>query len=93
MIDYLFRFGADAYGQTILLGANWDLFWWFLAGAWPSDRPCRGYPVLQRRKAQLARASHRSPPMLNPRTIDAQFALAPSEPRVARHALAERLFH
>jgi cytochrome b subunit of formate dehydrogenase len=31
--------------------------------------------------------------MLNPRTIDAPFALAPSEPRVARHALAERLFH
>jgi formate dehydrogenase gamma subunit len=31
--------------------------------------------------------------MLSPRTIDAPFALAPSEPRVARHALAERLFH
>jgi len=31
--------------------------------------------------------------MLNPRTIDARFTRAPSEPRVARHALAERLFH
>src|SRR4029077_3799958 len=38
-------------------------------------------------------ASRRSPPMLNPRAIDSPFTRAPSEPRVARHALAERLFH
>jgi formate dehydrogenase gamma subunit len=31
--------------------------------------------------------------MLNPRTLDTQVAPAPSEPRVARHALGERLFH
>jgi formate dehydrogenase gamma subunit len=31
--------------------------------------------------------------MLNPRAFDAPFALAPSEPRVVRHAMAERLFH
>lgn len=30
----LFRYATDAYGQTVLLGASWDLFWWFLsAGA------------------------------------------------------------
>jgi formate dehydrogenase subunit gamma len=28
----LFRYATDAYGQTVLLGASWDLFWWF-AGA------------------------------------------------------------
>jgi formate dehydrogenase gamma subunit len=31
--------------------------------------------------------------MLNPKAIDAPFARAPSEPRVARHALEERVFH
>ena len=56
MIDYLFRFGADAYGQTILLGANWDLFWWFLAASVAfMVVHAAAYPVLQRRKAQLAR--------------------------------------
>ena len=55
MIDYLFRFGTDAYGQTILLGANWDLFWWFLAGSVAFlIVHAAAYPVLQRRKAQLA---------------------------------------
>jgi len=27
----LFRYATDAYGQEVLLGASWDLFWWFLA--------------------------------------------------------------
>jgi ABC-type bacteriocin/lantibiotic exporter with double-glycine peptidase domain len=56
MIDYLFRFGTDALGQTILLGANWDLFWWCLAaGVAFVIVHAAAYPVLQRRKAQLAR--------------------------------------
>ena len=55
MIDYLFRFGTDAYGQTILLGANWDLFWWFLAASVAFlIIHAAAYPVLQRRKAQVA---------------------------------------
>ena len=56
MLDYLFRFGTDAYGQTILLGANWNLFWWFLAASVAFVIVhASAYPVLQRRKAQLAR--------------------------------------
>jgi formate dehydrogenase subunit gamma len=27
----LFRYATDVYGQTVLLGASWDLFWWFIA--------------------------------------------------------------
>jgi len=57
LIDYLFRFGTDAYGQTILLGANWDLFWWCLAaGLAFVIVHAAAYPVLQQRKAQLARS-------------------------------------
>jgi len=66
MIGYLFRFGADAYGQTILLGANWDLFWRFLAGSVAFlIVHAAAYPVLQRRKAQLAQRIARE-------SIDAQ---------------------
>jgi len=55
MLDYLFRFGSDAYGQTILLGANWNLFWWFLGGSVAfMIVHAAAYPVLQKRKAQLA---------------------------------------
>ena len=55
MLDYLFRFGTDAYGQTILLGANWDLFWWFLdASVAFLIVHAAAYPILQRRKAQVA---------------------------------------
>jgi hypothetical protein len=54
MFDYLFRFGTDASGQTILLGANWDLFWWCLAGGVAFVIVhAAAYPVLQRRKAQV----------------------------------------
>jgi hypothetical protein len=56
MFDYLFRFGTDASGQTILLGANWDLFWWCLAASVAfMIVHAAGYRVLQQRKAQLAR--------------------------------------
>jgi len=56
MIDYLFRFGTDVYGHTILLGVNWDLFWWFLVASVAFlIVHAAAYPVLQRRKAQLAR--------------------------------------
>ena len=56
MFDYLFRFGTDAHGQTILLGANWDLFWWFLAVSVAfMIVHATAYPVLQKRKAQVAR--------------------------------------
>jgi hypothetical protein len=56
MFDDLFRFGTDSYGQTILLGANWDLFWWFLAASVAfMIVHATAYPILQSRKAQLAR--------------------------------------
>ena len=30
----LFRYASSVYGQTVLLGASWDLIWWFFgAGA------------------------------------------------------------
>jgi hypothetical protein len=30
----LFRHASDVYGQTVLVGASWDLLWWFVgAGA------------------------------------------------------------
>jgi hypothetical protein len=30
----LFRYASDVYGQTVLVGASWDLIWWFVgAGA------------------------------------------------------------
>ncbi|HET6197882.1 MAG TPA: hypothetical protein VFE12_19115 [Acetobacteraceae bacterium] len=30
----LFRYATSVYGQTVLLGASWDLIWWFVgAGA------------------------------------------------------------
>ena len=55
MLDYLFRFGTDVQGQAILLGANWDLFWWFLAASLAFlIVHAAAHPVLQRRKAQLA---------------------------------------
>ncbi len=30
----MFRYASDVYGQTVLVGASWDLIWWFVgAGA------------------------------------------------------------
>jgi len=30
----LFRYASSVYGQTVLVGASWDLIWWFVgAGA------------------------------------------------------------
>jgi hypothetical protein len=30
----LFRYATNVYGQTVLVGASWDLIWWFVgAGA------------------------------------------------------------
>lgn len=55
MLDYLFRFGTDAYGQPILLGANWDLFWWCLAaGLAFAVVHAATYPFLKRRRLQMA---------------------------------------
>ena len=55
MMDSFLRFGADAYGQTISLGANWDLFWWCLAaGAAFVIIHAASYPLLQRRQTQVA---------------------------------------
>jgi hypothetical protein len=28
----LFRYATSVYGQTVLVGASWDLLWWFVAG-------------------------------------------------------------
>jgi hypothetical protein len=55
MLGYLFRFGTDAYGQTILLGANWDLFWWCLAaGLAFAVVYAVTYPFLKRHRMQMA---------------------------------------
>jgi Iap family predicted aminopeptidase len=30
----LFRYATSVYGQTVMVGASWDLIWWFVgAGA------------------------------------------------------------
>jgi hypothetical protein len=30
----MFRYSTSVYGQTVLVGASWDLIWWFVgAGA------------------------------------------------------------
>ena len=26
----LFRYATSVYGQTVLVGASWDLIWWFV---------------------------------------------------------------
>jgi hypothetical protein len=26
----MFRYAAGVYGQTVLVGASWDLIWWFV---------------------------------------------------------------
>ena len=55
MIDYLFRFGTDAYGQMVLLGANWDLFWWCLAaGLAFAVVHAATYTLLKRHRMQVA---------------------------------------
>jgi hypothetical protein len=56
MMDYFLRFGVDAYGRTILLGGNWDLFWWCVAaGLAVVTAIAVSVPLIQRRKAQVAR--------------------------------------
>jgi cytochrome b subunit of formate dehydrogenase len=32
-MDFLFRYATSVYGQDQLLGASWDLIWWFLGAA------------------------------------------------------------
>jgi hypothetical protein len=27
----LFRYATSVYGQTVLVGASWELLWWFVA--------------------------------------------------------------
>jgi hypothetical protein len=29
----LFRYATSVYGEKVLLGASWDLVWWFIAAA------------------------------------------------------------
>lgn len=52
-MDYFFRYATSIYGQTVLLGANWDLFWWFVgAGGLFVILHALISPVLRRRIAQ-----------------------------------------
>lgn len=56
IMDFLFRFGTDVYGRTVLLGANWDLFWWCVAaGLLFVIGHAASVPLLERRRAQVAR--------------------------------------
>lgn len=55
MNDFFFRFGASAYGERILLGANWDLFWWFVgAAAIVIIVHALAVPVLHRQRARVS---------------------------------------
>lgn len=59
-MDLFFRFGTGAYGQRILLGANWHMFWWFLAaGILFVILHAISVPLLERRRATLARRQPR----------------------------------
>ncbi len=59
-MDLFFRFGTDAYGQPILLGANWNMFWWFVAAGFVVILVhAISVPILERRRANLARRQPR----------------------------------
>lgn len=32
-MNEMLRFGTSVYGDRIVLGANWNLFWWFVGAA------------------------------------------------------------
>jgi cytochrome b subunit of formate dehydrogenase len=84
-MDYLFRYATSVYGQQVLLGANWGLFWWFVAaGAAFILLHALTVPFLRRRVMRGAAGREA-----------ARGAAAPLEPdkRVVRHLLADRLFH
>lgn len=60
LLDRLFRFGTDAYGERILLGANWQVFWWFVvAGFVVIGLHAISVPLIERRRAKLQRGQSR----------------------------------
>jgi hypothetical protein len=59
-MDFFFRFATDAYGRTILLGANWDTFWWFVAAGFLFIAlHAISVPLLERHRAEIARRPRR----------------------------------
>ena len=40
----LFRYATSVYGQSVLVGASWDLIWWFIGAGAVSD----GLTAMQR---------------------------------------------
>lgn len=52
-MDFFFRYATSVYGQKVLLGANWNLFWWFVgAGGVFVILHAIIAPILRRRIAQ-----------------------------------------
>ncbi len=77
-MDYFFRYATSVYGQRVLLGANWDLFWWFVgAGGLFIVLHALSVPFVRRRQTGA----------LAPQTGAVQGG------RVLRHLATERLFH
>ncbi len=95
-MDYFFRYATSVYGQEVLLGANWDLFWWFVAaGAIFIILHALTVPWLRRRvarRAAQARAPQRSATSGHESTDSLAATGGPGE-REVRHRLTERLFH
>lgn len=59
-MDFFFRFGTDVYGERILLGANWNVFWWMIAtGALAIVLHAVSVPLIERRRAKLGQRQSR----------------------------------
>jgi hypothetical protein len=59
-MDLLFRFATGVYGQPIVVGAQWDLFWWFVAaGAVFIFAHAISVPIIEHRRAQVTRSRRR----------------------------------
>ena len=60
-MNHFFRFGTGVYGDRILLGANWDLFWWFVAAAVAfMIVHALSVPVVRRQRARAAERARRT---------------------------------
>ena len=59
-MDLLFRFGTNVYGERVLLGANWHVFWWFVAAGFVVIAVhAISVPLIERRRAKLGREQSR----------------------------------
>lgn len=75
--DFLFRYATSVYGQNILVGANWDLFPWFVGA---------GFAFIGLDILRLLTVGRRAP-------LERPAAAGTAGPPVLRHKGADRLYH